>query len=289
MKLKDVIARTGLTKKALYYYEEMGLINPHGDGEKGYREYTETDVEQLITLQFLRSLDVSIAELQEMVKQHTPLNEVIAVQRDRLKKSIEHLELRSKIINLALDERIPLNSERILSLNQHLQLELQRKPNYMVQALNRIIPGPLGQLFAIHYGQFLTESLDTPEKQEAWERIVNRLDQHDEISYSEDVLDYIHESYSKLSLSDWNQLRDKAEKFTQRFLDENPKPLVYNPEELEQKLKQYQESPQAKQFSIFQTFVKEHLQDLFIAIDEDMKIISPRFARFHDRLHRTIQ
>lgn len=44
MKIKEVCERTGLTRRAVRFYEEKGLISPEIREENEYRDYTETDV-----------------------------------------------------------------------------------------------------------------------------------------------------------------------------------------------------------------------------------------------------
>ena len=47
MKINEVEARVGVTKKNIRFYEEKGLIAPRRNSENGYREYGTGEVEQL--------------------------------------------------------------------------------------------------------------------------------------------------------------------------------------------------------------------------------------------------
>jgi len=47
MKIKDVEKQVGISKANIRFYEEEGLIHPARNQENNYREYSETDVEQL--------------------------------------------------------------------------------------------------------------------------------------------------------------------------------------------------------------------------------------------------
>lgn len=38
---------TGLTRKAIYYYESEGLVSPDKNPENNYREFTVKDLEKL--------------------------------------------------------------------------------------------------------------------------------------------------------------------------------------------------------------------------------------------------
>lgn len=46
-KIDDVAKATGLTKRTIRYYEEIGLIKPPARSEGGTRLYTADDIEQL--------------------------------------------------------------------------------------------------------------------------------------------------------------------------------------------------------------------------------------------------
>ncbi len=48
MKISEVMKVTGLTKKAIYYFEDEGLISPQKDIENSYRRYSEKDLHRLV-------------------------------------------------------------------------------------------------------------------------------------------------------------------------------------------------------------------------------------------------
>lgn len=49
----EIQNKTGLTRKALEYYEEKGLIRPH-KAKNGYREYSEENLQTLTQISLLR-------------------------------------------------------------------------------------------------------------------------------------------------------------------------------------------------------------------------------------------
>lgn len=65
MTISDVMKRTGLSRKAIYLYEDRGLLSPDkiSRGIFRCREYSESDIERLITISRLRALDVPIDEI----------------------------------------------------------------------------------------------------------------------------------------------------------------------------------------------------------------------------------
>src|SRR5579863_1562814 len=54
--IEQVATRTGLTKRTLRYYEEVGILPPTGRTEGNYRRYSEADVQRLERIKKLRDL-----------------------------------------------------------------------------------------------------------------------------------------------------------------------------------------------------------------------------------------
>lgn len=66
-KIEQVAERTGLTKRTLRYYEEIGLLPPPSRTEGGYRLYSEHDIQQLERIKRLKDLlGFSLAEIREI-------------------------------------------------------------------------------------------------------------------------------------------------------------------------------------------------------------------------------
>lgn len=56
-----------LSAETLRHYERLGIIHPRRDGENGYRYYTNSEFNALIESKWLRSLDFSLPELQQLL------------------------------------------------------------------------------------------------------------------------------------------------------------------------------------------------------------------------------
>lgn len=66
MKINEVEAQVGITKKNIRFYEEQGLLAPRRNSENGYREYGPHEVEQLRQIKLMRKLGVSLEEIRKM-------------------------------------------------------------------------------------------------------------------------------------------------------------------------------------------------------------------------------
>ena len=84
MKINEVEAAVGVTKKNIRFYEEEGLITPSREPGNGYRSYSQADVERLRRIKLLRKLDVPLADIREMLEGRKTLAEGMAQQLERL-------------------------------------------------------------------------------------------------------------------------------------------------------------------------------------------------------------
>ena len=67
--IEQVAAQTGLTKRTLRYYEEVGLLPPTGRTEGNYRRYSEEDIQRLEGIKRLRDLlGFSLADIREIME-----------------------------------------------------------------------------------------------------------------------------------------------------------------------------------------------------------------------------
>ena len=66
MKINEVEALVGITRKNIRFYEAEGLLTPRRNSENGYRDYGEADVRTLLQIKLLRKLGVSLEEIRQM-------------------------------------------------------------------------------------------------------------------------------------------------------------------------------------------------------------------------------
>ena len=111
MKISTVAANSGCNLETIRYYERIGLMPPPERTPKGYREYSEADVERLrfisrgrglgFNLQEIRSLlrlaqdpDISCSEVDQLARKH--LDDILVRLKDlqrmarELGRTIDH-------------------------------------------------------------------------------------------------------------------------------------------------------------------------------------------------------
>lgn len=67
MLIKEAAARSGITAKAIRYYESIGLIHPPARAQSNYRTYTERDLHILKFIERARNLGFTLAECRTLL------------------------------------------------------------------------------------------------------------------------------------------------------------------------------------------------------------------------------
>ena len=67
MRLNEVVKKVDLSKRAVKYYEEKGLLKVKKDGN-GYRNYTLEDVKILEKISLYRKLGIGIREIKRLLE-----------------------------------------------------------------------------------------------------------------------------------------------------------------------------------------------------------------------------
>ena len=67
MNISDVAKKTGLTSKAIRFYEEKGIVTPPLRSENGYRSYSQKHLDELTLLRQARQVGFNLEECGELV------------------------------------------------------------------------------------------------------------------------------------------------------------------------------------------------------------------------------
>lgn len=68
MKINEVEALVGISKKNIRFYEQQELLSPKRNSENSYRDYGEEEVQTLQRIKLLRKLGVPIEEIRQMLR-----------------------------------------------------------------------------------------------------------------------------------------------------------------------------------------------------------------------------
>lgn len=104
MTIKEVEKQTGLSRSNVRFYEKEKLIVPVRNESNGYRDYSDSDIENIKKIAYLRTLGISIEDIRSIVLEKAALREVIQKQNDMLKSQIIELNRAKNLCEKMLDE-----------------------------------------------------------------------------------------------------------------------------------------------------------------------------------------
>lgn len=190
---KEIQKLTGLSRKALEYYEDKGLVHPNRL-ENEYRNYSHDDLQQLEKISLYRQLGLSVQAIREIL-----LKQDLTSLGQSLRKSQQKREFMAKrqAILLAL-----VQGQDILSIKSQIQNLSQTISLY--GRLLQIFPGYLGQIFFSAYKPFLKEGVMD---EEVFQTLVDTVDQLPPLTLTEEEEKYIEDMTMDIQLADIDQIQ----------------------------------------------------------------------------------
>ena len=202
---------TCLTRKAIEYYEERGLIKPK-KSENGYRDYSEKDLQILTKISLYRKVGLNIAEIENVL--NSDLNTLSATLRKK-QRELEVQEKRKDILELIVKgEEDNIIQEKLAILENE---------ETIYEKLERAFPGYFGMMIFSAYQPFLNEPLSEDSKS-AYIEYVKYLDNLPQFELSEEEQKYMEKNTSDIKLTDLKGVSDariKAVENFEKWWDEN--------------------------------------------------------------------
>lgn len=273
MLIKDVCHKTGLTKKAIEYYQLKGLISPEIK-ENGYRYFSQKDVEKLKKIALLRKFDLSTEEINRVLTSKTPN----AILREiKYQKEIEHSNEKKKLE--LLEQLIQGEDKEIIEINLNILFE----QSTIKERLLNIFPGYYGKFVSIHFGRFLDHKLETEEQKEAYETIIAFLDKVESFNIPTDlqnIIDTFTLTVNDLDLQNISDAMKDAVYDFETYYDENKEILEQYIEF--KKTEEYKQSDAARLMDLFREFGETSgYYDIFIPA---MRRLSPKYNDYYKKL-----
>ena len=105
MKINEVEALVGITKKNIRFYEAEGLLAPHRNSENGYRDYGEAEVDALRRIKLLRKLGVPLEEIRRMQRGGHTVGDGMRRHLVTLERERENLEQSIRLCSALTDRQ----------------------------------------------------------------------------------------------------------------------------------------------------------------------------------------
>lgn len=137
----EVASRTGVTQRALRFYEEKGLLQPPERMEGGFRRYSEDDVTRIEFVKKLQDLlGFTLSEIKEMVEAEELRQQVLASRQldpnpglparlVRAGRILDALQRQLDVVDRKADALIEMRSE----LRDRIGMIKQRKTDILEQ------------------------------------------------------------------------------------------------------------------------------------------------------------
>ena len=109
MKINEVEALVGITKKNIRFYEEQGLLSPRRNSQNGYRDYTQTEVDTLRQIKLLRKLGVPLEEIRRMQSGGSTVGDGMRRHLVTLERERHNLEQSMELCRTLREREIPLS------------------------------------------------------------------------------------------------------------------------------------------------------------------------------------
>ena len=206
----EVQNKTGLTRKAIEYYEEKGLIDPVRL-ENGYRDYSEEDVEILEKVALFTKLGLSLKEIRKIIFGDGTLSSVLRTKQYELSVEEKKKEILEMIVKGADKSTIDVKVKN-LEMNDTIYKKLVN-----------VFPGYYGQMFFSAYKPFLNEPLED-DGRDAFEKLVEYLDSLPEFNLNDEekeYLDKISAGFDMETLEEINKSKIDAVSNSKEWLEEN--------------------------------------------------------------------
>ena len=122
MKMKEAEIRTGLDRKNIRYYESEGLLTPERAKNSQYREYSEEDIERLLTIKLLRQLGIPIRDIRGYLEERITLGEIMKLRVSQIDTEVEQLKKAGQMC-ARLKEQPYLNTKEVEQYLQEIREE----------------------------------------------------------------------------------------------------------------------------------------------------------------------
>lgn len=274
MLINEIAKKCKITKKAVQYYTQQGLIVPVVM-ENGYHNFSEQDAEILKQVVLYRKLGLSISEIKGVLRNHKELTSILhqrtlEIEREKLKQELlKRIENGEKVENL---------EREINNINSN---------TVIVKRLLELFPSYYGKFISLNFSRYLSGKIETEEQMKAFQQIIEFFDNVPDINLPEDLQQYLDEYLEVYSseegtkiISDILQKKDHAMQNIDEFV-ENHKEILDDYNKLKQ-TEEFKNSPAFRLMEYMKQFCTNNgYYDVFIPA---MRKLSPLYNEYYEQM-----
>lgn len=273
MQINEVVQKVDLSKRAVKYYEEQGLLTVEKD-TNGYRNYSEDNIVTLKKISVYRKLGIGIKDIKKL--QDGNNKEILEnIYRDKERE----LEKQNEELNAL---RIFIQQGDVEPVYQLVDYQT------IGEAMKDMLPGYYGHFFMNHFMPYLQIQIQTPEQEQAYRNIIQFWDTADiKLPLMMKIMGWI--SFHLMPKESMQAMAARADQQMKKYIQ-------MSEEDYEKVKKEIAGNVKLKNSFFFKyhpAFISQRkfmkqlqdkgYNDIFIP---NMKILSPKYKEYHDALLR---
>ena len=279
MLLQETCRQCNVTKKALDYYESKGLLSP-AVLENGYRDYRTNDIIRIKEIVVLRQFGLSISDIKGSLDD---TNKCLMLEK-------------IKYVSRLQAERLATMQNSINQLIQNYDIETVFEQvqfalinHYSIkERMALAFPGSYGMLISLHFGQFLNEVIETDTQRNAYQSIMNYLD-NISLFISPELHEFLKSLFSDIEKMDTERLAQDMQKEMTAVFENTEDYLISNQNDIEEYIK-------FRQSYAFKTSLAGQMQKKLLEFQQqsgyqeqfldNLKILSPSYYQYSLQLEQ---
>lgn len=178
MLINETAKMCNITKKAVQYYVEQGLVNPEVL-ENGYKDFSEQDTKLLKKIVLYRKLGLSISEIKRVLENH---NEVSGILYQRALELEQEKVKQEFLKRLAAGEEVENLEQEINNISSN---------TIIIKKLVELFPSYYGKVISLNFSRYLTGKIETEEQMKAFTQIIEFFDNVPDIDLPSDLQEYL--------------------------------------------------------------------------------------------------
>ena len=270
MFINELAKKYNITKKAVQYYVEQGLLTPQVM-ENGYNNFSQQDADKLGRIVLYRKLGLGTGEIKRVLADSGELTRILHKRT---------LELECEKMKKELLKRIE-EGENVENLEK--EINSIDANTVIIKKLMEMFPNYYGKFIGMNFARYLTGKIETEEQMQAFNQIAEFFDSVPPMEFPQDLQQYLDE-YSfeedEEKISGILEKRDEAIGNIEDFIKNN-----------KDMLDKYKEIKQTDEFKNSAAFrLAEYMKqlcsangyyDVFIPA---MRKLSPQYNEYYEQL-----
>ena len=270
MFINEIAKKYNITKKAVQYYVEQGLLTPQVM-ENGYNNFSQQDADKLGRIVLYRKLGLGTGEIKCVLADSGELTRILHKRT---------LELECEKMKKELLKRIE-EGENVENLEK--EINSIDANTVIIKKLMEMFPNYYGKFIGMNFARYLTGKIETEEQMQAFNQIAEFFDSVPPMEFPQDLQQYLDE-YSfeedEEKISGILEKRDEAIGNIEDFIKNNKDML-----DKYKKIKQTDEFKNSAAFRLAE-YMKQLCSangyyDTFIPA---MRKLSPQYNEYYEQL-----